>query len=400
MKQNEFFFGVPMDFFRKKEIRIGGHLLSEQGVQKYITSHEKEIRQEEVLNRIRTLLKGNASKNVLEEEYVMAYKKNEAGDMNFLYIGNALSVALECGEYNLVAELAQKQVAMRDGKSVVYWYNGENDLQMDFVETEFVLKELLQKRERMPEDVWYMLWENYAGQKGKRSKKRRFPEASKSSFHEWLKTLLRIKKNRPDLWDEITTEEFKNDLLWALAGDKKAVTKKNLMQVAKCLKELDVLPENPEEFWELIVDRYRDKNEEGMIVRDHMERFIKVWRGLTGQKIELDLVGPASVELEISDRIEEGQYAENSFDFFPMEWWLEQVDTVKNAEWINEEKILAYCFLDEIHMIAALKKDFLTKQIVSDAIARAKANAPEYLPLLILKQHGEFDSGQEAGDGR
>ena len=79
---------------------------------------------------------------------------------------------------------------------------------------------------------------------------------------------------------------------------------------------------------------------------------------------------------------------------------MEQVDTVKNAEWINAEKILAYCFLDEIHMIAALKKDFLTKQIVSDAIARAKANAPEYLPLLILKQHGEFDSGQEAGDGR
>ena len=87
---------------------------------------------------------------------MVARKKNEGGDMNFLHVGNALSVALECGEYDLVAELAKKKVAMQDGKSVVYWYNAEHSLQMDFVETECVLKELLQKGERMPEDVWYV----------------------------------------------------------------------------------------------------------------------------------------------------------------------------------------------------------------------------------------------------
>lgn len=397
---NEFLFGTPMSFFNKKEIRIGGQLLSEQGVQKYIASHEKEIQQEEVLKRIRTLLKGNASKNVFEEEHVMVRKKKQALDTDVLYVGNALSVALTCGEYDTVAELAQKQVAMWDGKSVVFRYNAEHSLEMDFAETESVLKELLQKDEQMPDNVWYALWENYAGQKGKWSKKRRFPEANKTSFYEWMKNLLRLKKNRPDLWEEIATEEFKNELLWGVVGDKKATTKKNLTQVVKCLKELRLMPEEQKVFWQLIVNRYRNKTEEGIIVRDRMERFFKVWRGLTGQKIVLDLVGAVSTDLEISDRIEEGRYAGNSFDIFSLEWWLEQVDEFKNAEWVDAEKVLAFCFLDEIHMINALKRDFLTKQILSEAITRAKAEAPEYLPLLILKKHGEFDSGQEAEDDR
>lgn len=395
MALSDAFYGLDPLVFGKKQITIGTQTYTEQGLKSYIEDFGNLIEQENVISRLIAFQKAKATNEILNDDYAMVTEKQSPEDMDILYIGNAISVALQCKEYELAEKLAKKGVPLRDGQSVAVWESSDGKFHMGEVLTDPVMEALLCRKD-IPEKVWHALWENYSEQPFKLSRNRFLPEAELKKVYQWLETLALLKEKYPDLWNCAVTEELKCELLWAVTWDKKVMSKRNLMTFCKALKEAELIPGIQNTFWNVLTLRY--KNSQGM-EKDlkHTERYLQLWKTITKQPVVLDWDSSVCNELylaELLDEICERQFGVNITEF---EWWLQHVDIIINSERADAENVISYGLQDEANLIMALKSNLLPTMLLPMAIERVGKSSKAMLPLLIMKQHGEFDYHWEEG---
>lgn len=388
------FYGVNPLAFDAKQLKIGGQLFSEQGVQRYIEDYKEHIPREKVMSRLRAFLKAKAAKEVLNDDYAMLSEGETPEERDILYVGNALFVALMCKEYEVAVKLAKKGVELQNGKYVAVWKNDDGHFRMGDVATENVMQMLLQ-RDDLPAEVWYALWENYAASENKRNRNRGLPEGDLKTLRKWIENLSGLKEKNPGLWKRATAEELRSELLWCASGDKKLFSKRNLMQFCKWIKDAELIPEDQQALWELLVFRYQNRYGEMTWDEEHIERFFRLWKAITGSPIVIAWNSRECNELELPDQLEGYKNCDNEFDDSRLDWWLEHIDIIINSETANPEHVISYGLMDEVHMITALKSNLLSRELLPLAISRARESEKGLLPLLILKHHGGFEYNWE-----
>ena len=129
----------------------------------------------------------------------------------------------------------------------------------------------------------------------------------------------------------------------------------------------------------------------------HTERYLRLWKVLTGQPVVLDWDSSVCNELDLPETLD--MICENRFDANNMEfeWWLQHVDIIINSERENPENVISYGLRDEANLVMVLKSNLLPTMLLPTAIDRARKSAKAMIPLLIMKQHGEFDYHWEEG---
>ncbi len=386
--------GNPFGFLGR-QVTIGTQTYTAQGLQRYIEDYGDLIKQENVISRLRAFRKAKATNEVLNDDYVLMAEEEQPENRDILYIGNALSVALRCKEYELAEQLAKSGVALRDGQVVTVWKSGEGVFHINEIVTDSVMGALLQKGD-MPEDVWYALWENYSALDYKLSRKRFLPDAELKTVYRWLENLALLKEKRPELWERVATEELKCELLWTVTWDKKVMSKQNLIKFCKALKEAELIPERQRTFWSVLTLRYKNENEPAKDLI-HAERYLQLWKTMTKQPVILDWDSSECNELDLPEMLD--MICEHRFDanYAGFEWWLKHVDMIVNSETANWESLISFGLQDEANLILALKSNLLPAMLLPEAINRARKSAKAMLPLLIMKQHGEFDYDWEEG---
>ncbi len=388
------FYGVSPLGVDAKQLKIGGQLLSEQGVQRYIEDYKEFIPREKVLSRIRAFLKANAAKEVLDDDFVMLSEGETPEKRDVLYVGNALFIAMMCKEYEVAAKVAKKGVDLKNGKYVEVWEKAGGCFRMGDVVTENIMVRILQKDD-IPEKVWYALWENYAVSVYKRSRERYVPEADLKTLQKWIDNLSHLKEKNPELWKKAATEELRSDLLWCAAGEKKLFSKRNLMQFCKRIKDAELIPEDQQALWGLLVFRYQNRFGEFVWNTEDIERFFRLWKVITGMPIMIAWNSRECNELELPEQLKDYNECDNEFDDRTLDWWLEHIDIISNSETADPEQVISYGLTDETHMIDALKSNLLSKEFLPMAISRVRESGKGLLPLLILKHHGGFEYNWE-----
>ena len=182
------FYGVNPLVFGGQQIRIGTQTYTAQGLQRFVEESTDLITQKKVISRLHAFQKANANDAVLNDDYVLMTEKVSPENRDLLYIGNALSVALWCKEYELAEKLAKKGMTLRDGQTVPVFRTGDGAFRMGDATSDSVMKVLLQRGD-IPEEVWYALWECYSVQEFKASRNRFLTDAELKTVHQWWKTL-------------------------------------------------------------------------------------------------------------------------------------------------------------------------------------------------------------------
>lgn len=395
MAISDAFYGVNPLVFGRNQVTIGTQTYTEQGLQRYIEECGDFIEQKNVISRLHAFQKAKATVEVFNDDYVILKDNPSEDNKDVLYIGNALSVALECKEYGLAEKLAMNGEILQDGQSVEIYKNKGEVFRVNKVVTVSVMELLLQKGD-LPEQLWYTLWESYSGLDYKWSRNRFVPDAELKTVYQWVENLNLLREKRPELWERVVTEDLKCELLWAVTSDKKVLSKHNLPKFCKVLTEAGLIPEHQQVFWKVLAFRYKNVPEQSRVLT-HTECYLRLWKVLTGQPVVLDWDSLECYELGLPENLDmicENRFDANNTEF---EWWLKHVDVITDSEKGNPEYVIAYGLRDEANLIVALKSNLLSPMLLPTAIDRARRSAKSMLPLLIMKQHGEFDYRWEEG---
>lgn len=381
--------------FLGRQVTIGAQTYTAQGLQRYIEDYGDLIKPGNVISRLQAFQKAKATNEVLDDDYVLMTEEGSPEEGNILYIGNALSAALMCKEYRLAEQLARSGVTLRDGQRVSVRKSGKGAFQIHEIITDPVMESLLQRGD-IPETLWHALWECYCVQDFRLSRNRLLPDEELKTVYRWMETLALLKEKRPKLWKRVVTEELKCELLWAVSWDKKVVSKQNLAKFCKALKEAELIPEYQQTFWNVLTLRYKNERRPSKDLI-HTERYLRLWKVLTGQPVVLDWDSSVCNELDLPETLD--MICENRFDANNMEfeWWLQHVDIIINSERENPENVISYGLRDEANLVMVLKSNLLPTMLLPTAIDWARKSAKAMIPLLIMKQHGEFDYHWEEG---
>lgn len=379
------------EFVSGTTVTVHGETYKGADLVKYLEEHREEFTEQTVLKEIEEAQKDEEILKMWymrlggSPNFIMVKEESDfiLGEKKILYQGNALFMALLCKRYDLAIKLAKNHILKVDGRSsVIYRMNSLVPVVCD-IENENLLAIVLED-ETVPEELWRELWQAYS--MNTVGGALYVPKARCGSVLIWLTTLKKIKEQRPEFFREMVTERLLVEILWCYAAAHKRIAKKEEKKLLTKWKQVLPAPEDgklwAEVIWslELLCSLCSDE------CMKRIRCFTRLWKQLSKQPVVLDLLEDAAIVQDIRRRFEG---CTNGLTENVIEEMFEVADVIVNGEEMYRNGVFRYAMKDSKRLKQSINKGLITKRMIPEAVLYARENAPEHIPLLILKKHEE-----------
>lgn len=372
---------------------VQGRQYTNQELIEFVAKNQKKLTKEAAKNTLEKWKEDERQRALLEKEDFPVLMREAEEEL--LYVGNGLYIALCMEEYGLVKEFLQKKLRLAEGKCLKIHKNQGFDGQFVVEEERSIIFDALlgEKGRKMPKDVWVALWEQHLKQmentSGGDMSELKWPLAAEVwECQNWLCNIYMLKEKYPELYKKVVTEEFFDRFLLA-CSNLVSCSKKDWSQLVKKIQALEVPLASQELLWDLVKEE-RTKIERGWFVCKNalIKNFLHLWKKVSNQPVQLDLSYDEYWKDTILHQNELSDFKEVLYG---------AVDRVINAEKVGKKAIFQQTIAEgqEMELITALKIDLITKKMVGSAVKYAQEENQSWAyPLLILKAHGEWNTGE------
>lgn len=387
--------GGPLDELKEKHLKrfnVEGVSYTEAELRDYAKKHKKEISKEAACKKLEKLQNTLSTEELAAMEDIAILGIAGEPQRTSLFIGNALLIAVCAQDYEALQSLIEKKIPLKDGSYISLWDANGMDIPMVKEERGDMLAVLLDKPEKLSEELWFSMWELYVEQREQAEKEQwlEWPERTRKDVLRWLENLAVLYQKRPELYEAVVTEVFYNHVLWSCTVEHDTMSKKDWSTMLKKWKKLPHTEKSLEVMWKLAAEKGMTYAEWNMAGWARMSAYMKLWKLLTKQPVILDVLGTEGRELCFQNRLEQRlEFGDHMF----LQAIYDAVDVVKHAESLNQDKLFDYLMTDgnETDLLSALKIDLISRTMLPNALQYAEKNRQQWVfPLLILKSHGEW----------